>query len=154
MGTKAWQFFGAGVGIPMIGWAATEILNDDAGAAWVALFFSISLLAVCCIGLLLAWLKEARVRGGLAAFIDELEAMRGQTANPDVQCPDRSDLIGRMTRFLNKELGSAYITRINSSRAVALHYTGVPEDRQGTMQWHDTRLARLHEFIGEFEAKH
>lgn len=149
MGSKAWQFIGAGAALPMIGWSLTEILKDNAGAAWVALFFAISLGATCLIGIILANLKAASVRLRLANFITEIEATKERLFDPDAADPDLQELSNRMGTYLRKELGESYVIRLYSNSGLLSMTYRLPPERDDACTWLTHRATRIHEFSHE-----
>ncbi len=113
----------------MSGWALTQIFKDNAWIAYVAFSFSIGLGAVCLIGLLIAHMKGRRIRSGLAAFIEEMDARRRQCATPSEPTPEIQDVADRLTVFLKRELGTEAIARINSDSGLPIHQLSAEAER-------------------------
>jgi len=151
MGTKGWQFIGVGLSVPMMGWALTEYFDGKLWVTVVAFCFAIALGCVCLIGLILAAMKDRRVKAGLANFIEEMHAMQAQCGDPAQPAPDIQDISARLTVFLRRELGQEAILRLNSNAGLPGLILAAPvsEAHKNTWKWLENRSCRLHELIRE-----
>lgn len=87
MSAKGWQWVGAGVSVPLMGWALSAIFQGSTWIPYVAFPFAIGLGAVCLIGIVLAHRKARRQRDGLAAFIRQADELMLQLATFDAEFP-------------------------------------------------------------------
>lgn len=155
MSAKAWQWVGAGVSVPLMGWALSDILEGNTWIAFVAFPFAIGLGAICLIGIVLATRRANKVRSSLAEFIAECDALIliCQTEGEAAPTPQIEAFRDRLEAFVRRHLSEAHIVRMSSPGGSSSRPIGrLSEEQLGHWRWLRNRRERLHEFIREAEA--
>lgn len=152
MAAKSWQYIGAGVAVPLLGWALTDILKGNTWIAYVAFPFAIGLGAVCLIGILVARHRAVTMRDGLSAFLASGEELKRQVRQEGQPVPKEAvdSWHDRIEAFLRKHASEAHVTRLNFDTPNSLMPIGnLTQEQRNYWSWINDRCIRLEEFLRE-----